>query len=120
MPMAAMPCGSGSTPPAPRHRQNWQQIYFTTSGDGGIDHITGLMGLGRYVRMYGIQRATQWGFSLWEFEVYGAPNLTGVEENPQLMPVSFNLDALFGNLGRPMPVLTDGSDVMRPLCASRR
>ncbi|WP_251037443.1 discoidin domain-containing protein [Paenibacillus albidus] len=25
----------------------------------------------RYVRMYGTERATQYGYSLWEFEVYG-------------------------------------------------
>jgi hypothetical protein len=28
-------------------------------------------GSGRYVRMYGTQRATQYGYSLWEFQVYG-------------------------------------------------
>ena len=27
---------------------------------------------GRYVRMYGTERTTIWGYSLWEFEVYGA------------------------------------------------
>ena len=26
----------------------------------------------RYVRVLGLQRGTQWGYSLWEFEVYGA------------------------------------------------
>ncbi|HRN57156.1 MAG TPA: discoidin domain-containing protein [Agriterribacter sp.] len=30
---------------------------------------------GRYVRMYGLVRGTQWGFSLWEFEVYGIPSI---------------------------------------------
>jgi hypothetical protein len=29
-------------------------------------------GSGRYVRMYGTKRATQYGYSLWEFQVYGA------------------------------------------------
>lgn len=29
-----------------------------------------LSALGRYVRMYGIQRDTPWGYSLWELEVY--------------------------------------------------
>ena len=28
-------------------------------------------GAGRYVRIYGTQRATQWGYSLWEFQVFG-------------------------------------------------
>lgn len=50
----------------------WTDIYSTTSGDGGIDDITGLSGTGRYVRMYGTQRSTKYGYSLWEFEVYGS------------------------------------------------
>jgi beta-glucosidase len=29
-------------------------------------------GSGRYVRMYGTQRGTQYGYSLWEFQVYGS------------------------------------------------
>jgi hypothetical protein len=29
-------------------------------------------GSGRYVRMYGTQRTTQYGYSLWEFGVYGS------------------------------------------------
>ena len=52
---------------------NWTTIYSTTTGDGGIDDIT-LTGTGRYVRMQGVTRATQYGYSLWEFEVYGVRN----------------------------------------------
>jgi len=41
---------------------------------GGTDVIGPMRGVvGRYVRMYGFQRGTQWGYSLWSFEVYGAP-----------------------------------------------
>ncbi|SNT65116.1 hypothetical protein SAMN05216276_11662, partial [Streptosporangium subroseum] len=29
-------------------------------------------GTGRYVRVNGTQRATAYGYSLWEFEVYGS------------------------------------------------
>lgn len=50
----------------------WKPIYRTTSGGGGTDNIT-LSGTGRYVRMYGTKRATRWGYSLYEFEVYGTP-----------------------------------------------
>jgi uncharacterized delta-60 repeat protein len=49
----------------------WSDVYSTTTGDGGVDDIT-LTGSGRYVRMLGTQRATVYGYSLWEFEVYGA------------------------------------------------
>jgi hypothetical protein len=50
----------------------WTDIYSTTTGQGTVDDLTGLSGTGRYVRMYGTQRGTQWGYSLYEFEVYGA------------------------------------------------
>ncbi|HWB35547.1 MAG TPA: discoidin domain-containing protein [Rugosimonospora sp.] len=50
---------------------NWTTIYSTTSGTGGNQSLT-VSGSGRYVRMYGTARATQWGYSLWEFQVYGS------------------------------------------------
>lgn len=50
---------------------NWTNIFSTTTGDGGVDDLTGLSGSGRYVRMFGTVRATVWGYSLWELEVYG-------------------------------------------------
>ncbi len=50
----------------------WQTIYTRTGGTGGKETLT-VSGTGRYVRMYGLTRGTQWGFSLWEFEVYGYP-----------------------------------------------
>jgi hypothetical protein len=34
--------------------------------------LTGLSGTGRYVRMYGTVRGTQWGYSLWEFQIFPA------------------------------------------------
>ncbi|GHO42416.1 discoidin domain-containing protein [Ktedonospora formicarum] len=47
----------------------WTTIYSTTTGPGGTELIY-LAGTGRYIRMYGTQRATQFGYSLWEFEVF--------------------------------------------------
>lgn len=49
---------------------NWTTIYSTTTSTGGVQTLN-LSGSGRYVRMYGTQRATQYGYSLWEFQVYG-------------------------------------------------
>jgi serine/threonine protein kinase len=51
---------------------NWQTVYHETNGDGGLDIIS-MSGSGRYVQMYGSQRGTEWGYSLWELEVYSAP-----------------------------------------------
>ena len=49
----------------------WTGIYSTTSGNGGKDNLTGLSGQGRYLRVYGTARGTEWGYSLWELQVYG-------------------------------------------------
>jgi len=54
----------------------WTTIYSTTTSDGGIDDLTGLNGSGRYVRMYGTVRATQYGYSLWEYEIYAGTSPT--------------------------------------------
>lgn len=48
---------------------NWEDIYSTTSGDGDIDQINFAPTNTRYLRMYGTERGTQWGYSLWELEV---------------------------------------------------
>jgi eukaryotic-like serine/threonine-protein kinase len=48
----------------------WTDVYSTTTGSGGSQTLP-VSGSGRYVRMYGTQRATPWGYSLWEFQVFG-------------------------------------------------
>jgi fibronectin type 3 domain-containing protein len=50
---------------------NWTTIYSTTTGTGGTQTLN-LTGSGRYVRMYGTKRATGYGYSLWEFQVFGS------------------------------------------------
>ena len=47
----------------------WTTIYSTTSGTGGTQTVPA-SGTGRYIRMYGTARATQYGYSLWEFGVF--------------------------------------------------
>lgn len=51
---------------------NWTSVYSTTTGNGATDDLT-LAGTGRYVRVYGTNRATVYGYSLYEFQVYGTP-----------------------------------------------
>jgi Tol biopolymer transport system component len=51
---------------------NWTSIYSTSKGAAwGHVSLANLKGSGRYVRMYGTQRATQWGYSLDEMQVWG-------------------------------------------------
>jgi hypothetical protein len=49
----------------------WTTIYSTTTGTGGTQTLT-VTGSGRYIRMLGTTRATQYGYSLWEFQVFGS------------------------------------------------
>jgi hypothetical protein len=48
----------------------WTSIYSTTSGTGGTQALN-VNGSGRYLRMYGTARGTGYGYSLFEFKVFG-------------------------------------------------
>nr|WP_225955105.1 discoidin domain-containing protein [Kibdelosporangium phytohabitans] len=50
---------------------NWSTVNTQSASDGGTDDIPFTATNARYVRVYGNARATAWGYSLWEFEVYG-------------------------------------------------
>ncbi|MFD5144810.1 discoidin domain-containing protein [Streptomyces sp. NPDC058401] len=58
---------------------NWSTAYSTANGTGGVQ-THDITGTARYVRVYGTQRTTGYGYSLWEFQVYGTTGGTG----PQL------------------------------------
>ncbi|MFI6108106.1 discoidin domain-containing protein [Streptomyces sp. NPDC051310] len=50
---------------------DWTAVHSTTTGTGGTETLN-VSGTGRYVRMLGTTRATGYGYSLWEFKVYGS------------------------------------------------
>jgi hypothetical protein len=50
----------------------WTDVFNTTAGDGGTDDLS-VDGTGRYIRMFGMTRATSYGYSLWELQVFGLP-----------------------------------------------
>ncbi|MFE9252522.1 discoidin domain-containing protein [Streptomyces sp. NPDC007088] len=54
---------------------DWRTLKSVTDGDGGTDELA-VSGSGRYVRMYGTARAGGYGYSLWEFQVYGTGDAT--------------------------------------------
>ncbi|WP_405810070.1 discoidin domain-containing protein [Streptomyces sp. NBC_01520] len=84
---------------------DWTPIYSTTSGTG-FKQTLAVSGTGRHVRMYGTQRATPYGYSLWEFQVYGtggdpiqAPPLPSEPANPPRLVWSDEFDGAAG--GKP-------------------
>ncbi|MDF2936405.1 MAG: coagulation factor 5/8 type domain protein [Paenibacillaceae bacterium] len=62
--------------------EQWTDVYSTTAGKGGTEKIAFNETDARYVRMYGTERATKYGYSMWEFEVYG----------PEVLPEGIQLD----------------------------
>ncbi|MFD3678272.1 discoidin domain-containing protein [Streptomyces sp. NPDC058613] len=53
---------------------NWRTAKSVTGSDGGTDEIA-ISGSGRYVRMNGLVRSGGYGYSLWEFQVYGTTSV---------------------------------------------
>ncbi|MFI6133678.1 discoidin domain-containing protein [Micromonospora sp. NPDC051141] len=62
----------------------WTTVHTTTAGTGGTQTLA-VTGTGRYVRMYGTARATGYGYSLWEFKVFGS---IGTTPPPTGRPIS--------------------------------
>jgi hypothetical protein len=55
---------------------DWRTLRAVTAGDGGTDDLA-VSGSGRYVRMLGTARSGGYGYSLWEFQVYGTASPAG-------------------------------------------
>jgi hypothetical protein len=85
---------------------DWRTVRSVTAGDGGTDDLA-VSGTGRYVRLQGVTRATGYGYSLWEFQVYGStgdtPQLPGGGDlgpnvhviDPSTPDIQGKLDAVF-------------------------
>jgi hypothetical protein len=54
----------------------WTPVFSTTTGTGGTQTLN-VTGSGRYIRMYGTARGTGYGYSLWEFQVFGTGGTGG-------------------------------------------
>jgi beta-glucanase (GH16 family) len=88
--------------------QTWTPRFITTTGDGGVDNIV-LAGTARYVRLLGQQRATTYGYSLYEMEVYGTSVLGTTGRTTEALPAHPNPVAARLTVelaGRVAPVLT--------------
>jgi hypothetical protein len=62
----------------------WTTIYSTTTGTGGVQTLN-VTGTGRYLRVYGTVRATQYGYSIWELQVFTG---TGTPASPTPTPTT--------------------------------
>ena len=64
----------------------WTRVYSTTSGDGGTDNFS-FTATARYIRMLSTARITEYGNSIYEFEVFGTLQ-TGIEDQSDLKTFS--------------------------------
>jgi hypothetical protein len=85
----------------------WTDVYSTTTGTGGVQNLA-VNGSGRYVRVYGTARATQYGYSLWEFQVYGGTTQSacGTDDAALNKPATASSTE---NAGTPASAAVDGS-----------
>ena len=73
---------------------SWVSVSHQTNGAGGIEKINVSLDA-RWVQMLGIQRATQWGYSIYELQVHGSV-ATSVEQYSNV-PCEFTLSANYPN-----------------------
>jgi len=76
--------------------QTWYQLRHVTGARGGSEEYLNLNSSVRYVRIQGVKRATQYGYSLFEvsFRSPGSDNTLGAKITPSLTPFPANGDQL--------------------------
>ena len=66
---------------------NWTTIRSVENSGGGVEDLTGLSGQGRYLRMQGVKRASQYGYSIFEIQAFSGTPATVPSEPPVTPPV---------------------------------
>jgi beta-glucosidase len=89
----------------------WTDASPVTNGADGTQTVT-LNATGRYVRMDGLTRNSQFGYSVWEFQVFGgsAPTSCSTGNSAQGRPATASSTE---NAGTPASSATDGNDGTR-------
>jgi hypothetical protein len=59
----------------------WTDVYTVTNGFGMTETLNFAPVNARYVRVYGTQRGTTYGYSLYEYQVYALPGVTATGRN---------------------------------------
>ncbi|MGL1934416.1 MAG: C25 family cysteine peptidase [Fibrobacterales bacterium] len=84
---------------------SWYAIETVTNGNGGVDQFTFNEENVAKIRMHGTQRTTVWGYSLFEFKVYG---IEGVREPAYL--AELKVDPVTTTVGDMFTVNCSGLD----------
>ncbi len=63
-------CGKSYRIQVSSDSRKWTDVYSTNDGKGGREEVRFTPIPARYVRMYGTARGTEFGYSLWSFQVF--------------------------------------------------
>lgn len=77
-------------------KSNWTTLAHITNGKGGTEKIS-VQASARYVRIYGIQRGTQYGYSLYEVGIYNNEISSVESQNSNYLPSDFWLSNNYPN-----------------------
>jgi len=86
----------------------WTNIYSTTTGPGGTQTLP-VTGTGRFVRMNGTARNTVYGYSLWEFQVFGTIGGTSTCGTANAAQGKLATASSTENAGTPASAAVDGN-----------
>ncbi|WP_147292911.1 beta-1,3-glucanase family protein [Dyella psychrodurans] len=75
----------------PNDPTSWKTATSNSAGAGGTETLTFPTVSARYVRLNGTQRATQYGYSVYEFQVYNVPQCGGSTERYTVNAANPNL-----------------------------
>jgi hypothetical protein len=79
--------------------QQWKTLAARSNMPQGArtDELNGLSGSGRYIRMFGTERTSIWGYSMYEFEVYGTESAAGVDKGWSVKPFTISPTMIHAN-----------------------
>lgn len=87
---------------APALSGPWTVVARNDAGHGGVETVAVPTGTtSRYLRLHGIQRATGYGYSVWELDVLGSKDLSCA---PNLLTRGWDPAATTNNIGAPTGV----------------
>jgi mannan endo-1,4-beta-mannosidase len=76
------------------NNSTWTTIRTVTNNTSLTNDLTGLSGTARYVKLYGTARGTVYGYSMFEFEVYGTTGSRMISPENSSVTVQLDVDLL--------------------------